>query len=221
VDVNWESTVKGLYVVGEAAGSFGVYRPGGSALNAAQVGSMRAAEHIANRFFAERDGDDVRAVCVGGGESAPGVHMAGPLPPVINYATASNLTEVHKATQEAMSRYASYNRDVGEMQKLFDECRKRVENYFQDTTIAGDDEIPALFKCYDLLITQTEVLSAMIFAAKEWGSHGGAMVKDTPMSKDCSDRVVITANGESRFEPVRPIPECDDWFERDWAKSGK
>jgi len=49
VDINWESDIKGLYVAGEAAGTFGIYRPGGSALNSTQVGSMRAAEHIARQ----------------------------------------------------------------------------------------------------------------------------------------------------------------------------
>ena len=47
VDVNWQTSVTGLYAVGEAAGTFGAYRPGGTALNSAQVGSLRAAEHIA------------------------------------------------------------------------------------------------------------------------------------------------------------------------------
>ena len=46
IDANWESNVKGLYVAGEAAASFGVFRPGGSALNSTQVGSLRAAEAI-------------------------------------------------------------------------------------------------------------------------------------------------------------------------------
>ncbi|MDY3919111.1 MAG: FAD-binding protein [Candidatus Limivivens sp.] len=47
VDKNWQTEIKGLYAAGEAAGTFGVRRPGGSALNSAQVGSMWAAEHIA------------------------------------------------------------------------------------------------------------------------------------------------------------------------------
>ncbi|PIE04316.1 MAG: oxidoreductase [Spirochaetales bacterium] len=46
VDENWQSPIQGLYIAGEAAGTFGAYRPGGSALNSAQVGSMRAAQHI-------------------------------------------------------------------------------------------------------------------------------------------------------------------------------
>ncbi|MFH1269069.1 MAG: FAD-binding protein, partial [Planctomycetota bacterium] len=47
----WESTnLKHLFPVGEVNGSHGVYRPGGSALNSGQVGSLRAAEFIANRY---------------------------------------------------------------------------------------------------------------------------------------------------------------------------
>jgi succinate dehydrogenase/fumarate reductase flavoprotein subunit len=52
----WESTVPHAFVVGELAGTHGVKRPGGSALNAGQVGSLRAAEYI---------------VCAYGADSAP------------------------------------------------------------------------------------------------------------------------------------------------------
>jgi len=48
VDTWWRSTVGGAFVIGEMAGTHGVKRPGGSALNAGQVGAMRAAEYIAN-----------------------------------------------------------------------------------------------------------------------------------------------------------------------------
>ena len=48
VDKWWQSTVRGTFVIGEMAGTHGVKRPGGSALNAGQVGAMRAAEYIAN-----------------------------------------------------------------------------------------------------------------------------------------------------------------------------
>ena len=47
VDKWWQSSVAGTFVVGEMAGTHGVKRPGGSALNAGQVGAMRAAEYIA------------------------------------------------------------------------------------------------------------------------------------------------------------------------------
>ena len=48
VDAWWQSTVEGTFVIGEMAGTHGVKRPGGSALNAGQVGAMRAAEYIAH-----------------------------------------------------------------------------------------------------------------------------------------------------------------------------
>ena len=47
VDVWGQTSHPGLYAVGEAAGTHGVTRPGGAALNAGQVFGTRAAEHIA------------------------------------------------------------------------------------------------------------------------------------------------------------------------------
>lgn len=47
VDAWWQSNVRGFFPVGEAAGSHGVYRPGGAALNSGQVGATRAAQFIA------------------------------------------------------------------------------------------------------------------------------------------------------------------------------
>ncbi|MBQ8546147.1 MAG: FAD-binding protein [Clostridia bacterium] len=46
IDMWWQTNVPNLFACGEVAGSHGVYRPGGSALNAGQVGSTRAAQYI-------------------------------------------------------------------------------------------------------------------------------------------------------------------------------
>ena len=46
VDMWWQTSVKGLFAVGECAGTHGIARPGGSALNAGQVGALRAAQYI-------------------------------------------------------------------------------------------------------------------------------------------------------------------------------
>ena len=46
----WESSIPHTFVIGEMAGTHGVKRPGGSALNAGQVGGLRAAEYIANCY---------------------------------------------------------------------------------------------------------------------------------------------------------------------------
>lgn len=49
----WETNIRGLFAAGEVSGTHGVYRPGGTALNAGQVGSMRAARYIAARCRGE------------------------------------------------------------------------------------------------------------------------------------------------------------------------
>jgi len=49
VDLWWQTDVPGLFCAGECAGTHGIARPGGSALNAGQVGSLRAAQYIAKQ----------------------------------------------------------------------------------------------------------------------------------------------------------------------------
>lgn len=49
VDTWGRTTLAGCYAIGEAAGTHGVTRPGGAALNAGQVFGTRCAEHIASR----------------------------------------------------------------------------------------------------------------------------------------------------------------------------
>jgi len=46
----WQSNIDHTFVIGEMAGTHGVKRPGGSALNAGQTGGLRAAEYIANVY---------------------------------------------------------------------------------------------------------------------------------------------------------------------------
>jgi succinate dehydrogenase/fumarate reductase flavoprotein subunit len=50
VDKWWQSNISHTFIIGEMAGTHGVKRPGGSALNAGQTGGLRAAEYIANAY---------------------------------------------------------------------------------------------------------------------------------------------------------------------------
>ena len=59
VDAWWRTDVEGLFAAGEAAGTHGITRPGGSALNAGQAGSSRAAEYIAAELELEKQGTTV------------------------------------------------------------------------------------------------------------------------------------------------------------------
>ena len=46
----WESSIAHTFVIGEMAGTHGVKRPGGAALNSGQVGGLRAAMYIGNAY---------------------------------------------------------------------------------------------------------------------------------------------------------------------------
>lgn len=53
IDKWWQSNIPHTFIIGEMAGTHGVKRPGGSALNAGQVGGLRAAEFIVNVYGSE------------------------------------------------------------------------------------------------------------------------------------------------------------------------
>jgi len=202
VDANWESTIKGLYVVGEAAGTFGVYRPGGSALNSTQVGAMRAAENITRNKYKV----DEKFI-----EFAP--------PAIVG---VGKQTYKRNEICQLMSLNAAYVRNTDEMEKLHTKLCLLRDSYFEKNIAQSKADLANLYKNYDILVTQIAVLSAMIFSAKNIGTRGGALVSNNKAGiEKHMDKVISTYDGESYFEPVRPLPSCDDWFEKVWAETNK
>jgi len=232
VDANWQSDIKGLYVAGEAAGTFGVRRPGGSALNSTQVGSLRAAEHIA---CTTKPDTDIAPVFCSMAEKEVSV-MLQQLRSCINPEKPSNVEGMRKKIQLEMSRFAGHLRDINEMKRMSGELKQLLKDFFSVSTVSCSYELPYLMKNRDLIITQLAVLSAIIKTAEEIGSRGSSLVlSEDGVSisellpfryKPCNDLqencLVITdkcQNGFiSRFKPVRPLPEPDNWFENVWNK---
>jgi succinate dehydrogenase/fumarate reductase flavoprotein subunit len=194
VDANWESRIKGLFVAGEAAGTFGVYRPGGSALNATQVGSLRAAERIASQ---ERDG-----------RAAPKFDL-----PDIRYGK-SNLASIREKYQWQMSKCADFDRFTKGMEALFAEASELCDRFFEEAVIGDASEIFELFKLYDMILTQCAVLSAMLLSAREIGSHGSALV-DRKENCNAEQRMTrtLTKGRESYLAPISKMPNPELWFE--------
>ena len=146
VDANWETCVPGLYVCGEAAGTFGRKRPGGSALNSTQAGSMRAAQHImkSKRTVSEKC-LPVEPVLLPRGDAA--------------------------AFQREMTRIAAFRRDPEGMEALKKQAEAALSHLLPETQDICRD---LLFK--DILLTQQAVLSAMLYAAKERGNPPGVLM---------------------------------------------
>ena len=201
VDRHWQSEIDGLYVAGEAAGTFGVYRPGGSALNSTQVGSLRAAEHIAR--YPQRP-------C-----KSPCFQLTD-----IKYGR-NNLKEIRNEYQLEMSQVADFDRSVEGMKRLFKKTSKLCEEFFKIAVIDDRSQIAELYKLYDMVLTQRSVLSAMLCSAEEMGTHGSALVDRLPPQR-CSEKArttrTLTRGASSALEPISPMPDPELWFETLLAK---
>lgn len=238
VDLNWESTVKGLYVAGEAAGTFGITRPGGSALNSTQVGSQRAAEHIADTCpqtvpkeqlpgFAEKAAEEIlvqMAELLSGGNI--------------------DVREQRAFFQKQMSLSAAHIRSLPEMEKLAEKVKESLDRFFTQTAVQNPLELPHAYKNRDMLLVQDAMLSAMNLTGTACHSRGSAMIADKEgeslsmpgflVAEELSDYRFYPGNDThredwvetvygknqvfSKFVPVRPLPKTNDWFETVWSE---
>ena len=195
VDGNWQIEIEGLYAAGEAAGTFGVYRPGGSALNSTQVGSLRAAEHIAKK-------------------KAKNISIPSYFPPEVRYGE-SNLPSLRNEYQAEMSKVADFDRSTEGMTRLLEKVQRLCDHFFEHATIEDRSQIAELFKLYDMVLTQRAVLSAMLCSAKAVGTHGSAFVDRLPDKNDgtVSNMRTLTRGACSKRATVSPIPNPELWFE--------
>jgi len=201
VDENWQSDVCGLYVAGEAAGTFGVYRPGGSALNSTQVGSLRVAEHIAKK-----------ECCI--------LRDAVYCLPTIKYGK-SNITQIRNELQTEMSCVADFDRRTEGMRSLLNKVNRIYVEFFRTVIIDDNSQISELFRLYDMVLTQRSVLSAMLCSADAVGTHGSAFIdcKHADSSKACPRSTrTLTRGIRSELSPVSPMPTPELWFETLLAK---
>ena len=195
VDEHWQSDIRGLYAAGEAAGTFGAYRPGGSALNSTQVGSLRAAEHIAKQKNAM---------------SSDPVYT----PHTLRYGNSS-IEGLRNELQSEMSRVADFDRNTDGMKSLFDKVNKLSDEFFETVEIDTPSQTAELYKLYDQVLTQRAVLSAMLCSAKEIGTHGSALVDRIPSRYADTPRETrtLTKGARSKQAPISPIPNPELWFE--------
>lgn len=233
VDVNWQTNIQGLYAAGECAGTFGVYRPGGSALNACQVGSMRAAEHIACTtkpalFAPEQLEEQVERVLTS--------WLADALESLNHCDVHSISYTMRREMQKRMSAQAAHIRQLEALQALCDALDAQLRHFFRDYRLASPGGFAQMLRTRDVLLTQRAVVSSMTLCAQQWGSRGSGLVLD-PTGVACEglrdyryrppqevgmDQQVVTewnADGiSSSFAPVRPIPVRDSWFENVWRE---
>jgi len=212
VDENWQTSIPGLYCVGEAAGTFGAYRPGGSALNATQVGSMRAAQHIA-RVSKAQTPEDVQPLTAQIEQTLAKIGVEG------------NPVALGAQLRAEMSRVGAHMRDISALKAL---------DVRLGALLAGGAcaDIGACIALHDQMVTQRAVISAMRCAAEIFGSTGAGLVLDEGGEVEIAalglrarghahmdeNLVIVTKGFASHAEPARPIPEGERVFEKAWKQ---
>ena len=214
-------SLKGLFPIGEVNGSHGVTRPGGSALNAGQVGAFRCAGFIA-RNRKEFSFDENAAIA----EAEK----------ICNHLTAflSGSRDVHadrKEFQLRMTLYAGHLRKESEVAAAFE----KAWQLYTDIEKSG---YPAKYGAQALMNRQlvfahAAYLSAILFQLRSGtGSRGSAAVLDeagniVAENDTFRKQILETSFADGKFRhrwvPCRPIPETDGWFENIWAdyRAGK
>lgn len=232
IDCWWQTNLKGFFAVGEVAASHGVYRPGGSALNAGQVGSTRAAQYIAAWRGGAPEHEDAFHR-----EAARALTEMGNL---AQQAFTEHDPSIYRLRNEAgrrMSACGAAIRNSDAIAAYIAEIRAQLENLPAYATISESKDLAWLYRYRDTLISQQTYLSAMVDYLRQGGkSRGSALYTDPSGRKPFAqlpDTFTFTVDDGSRgnlvqeaswkggectfrFRKVRPIPEDDDFFENVW-----
>lgn len=231
IDHWWQTNVKGFFAVGEVAASHGVYRPGGTALNAGQVGSMRAAQYIAKtgKGMPEEETlflDIAQKALVQMNRFAENVKS-----------TESNVRKLHMHAAKNMSMCGAAIRNKEEIEAYCKKLPEVIESLSDRVKISSVKELKWAFRLRDELIAQFVYLSAMLDYISNGGkSRGSALYTDLNGIKPFAQlpdvftfkvddggkgdliQEVRYKGARCQFEwrKVRPIPKEDDFFENVW-----
>lgn len=221
--IDGESTnTENLYFVGECAGSFGVKRPGGSALLAGQVLAHRAARRIAGS---------------GGKICADEEFLSALLyeSSVFSYGKGKLTRDDYLLRRSGYGAMFSDSCAVLRSPEKIVSALEAVKNSLADFTESNAPESPELIieaeKNRDVLITQAAILAAAEDYISDGGeSRGGYLISMLPPDVLAASPVApkldivhssfvqttVLDGGEfvSEFLPVRPIPESELWFEK-------
>jgi succinate dehydrogenase/fumarate reductase flavoprotein subunit len=243
VNTWWESSIKRTFVIGEMAGTHGVKRPGGSALNAGQVGAQRAAEYIAN-VYTSGNRQQEAAVDV----STALARLTEKLDKMKTASSSLTPADVIEQVQYRMTTYGGHIRRRESCERALADavalCKEVSENGLR---LEKDLDLMAAVQAEHLAVASVAYLKAIAELLKSGeGSRGSHLVLSedgVEIHRDIKDR----ATGEPlRFRPeneklrnsvlrivyddtaeqmfrcetvaVRPIPRERKPFEPAWAE---
>jgi succinate dehydrogenase/fumarate reductase flavoprotein subunit len=234
----WESNVRHLFPVGEVCGTHGVRRPGGSALNAGQVGSARAARFIAKRY-ADRPPAASWFVRLAGPEVAKKAAFAAGLVD----RRAGKRAALRAALDEVRARMSACGAHVRGPEDVARETPRAwalYERLGRELRVASAGDLPRALRLLDLALTHAVYLEAIReYLARGGRSRGSYLVPDTAGRLPCPGldarwAFSLEAPGDfvgrhileiglggagkvtKEWVGVRPVPGSESWFENVW-----
>lgn len=198
-DENYQTHIEGLFVIGEAAGSFGLTRPGGSALNDTQVGGLVVARYIKNtnkNFEYEKIIEET--------ENRYSEMIQ-------QFKTDNSIDYTYIKTE--MSKFCSFLRDNEKCEQLLYEIKKLLENYpFRHKSLSQ------YYYDKDMLVSAKALLETIIDEMKKTGSRGGAVFfqngKIIPEDLSYRKYLTVTEIGKVHFEETSDVPTLNEPFEK-------
>ena len=228
VDANWQTTIAGLYAAGEAAATHGVYRPGGSALNAGQCGAVRAAGAVAANPGEMPEDAAFRRQLDAAMQDISAQEAA------LFQPDSTPVREAYMAARRDMDRFAGPVRSEEGLKELLTLIDARLSGLALTAKEPGD--LRWFYRLQETLICQRVYVSAMLdYLTKGGKSRGSAMYLDPAgdgipclpeiyrfrLDGDEHGGVVqeIRWNGADcpvTWRSVRPMPPEDASFEVVW-----
>ena len=203
VSVNqWnETSLAGCFAVGEVAGTHGVTRPGGAALNAGQVGGLRVATHCAARGCSVPTSlvPVSSEVDVALRESAAVIHAG-----LGADDSASTVAQVRDELQARMSDFAGFICQIDELpDALAAAVAQRQRVLSGGMRITRPTQAVDLFRWRHLALTAEAVLGTLVHYVEEGGGSRGARAY---VARD-GEVTIVTQQGpleDVRYRPERP-----------------
>jgi len=234
----WESSLRHLFPVGEACGTHGVRRPGGAALNAGQVGSMRAARFIAKRY-ADGPPSAREFARLAGPAIAGKIALARGLverPGGDRRLLGAALAEI----RERMSACAAHVRNPADVAREAPLAWALVARLRRDLRVASPRALAAAFRLLDTALTHAVYLEAVreylgrggksrgSYLVPEGGAGAAGIRPDgsrafsLAASNDFVSRKILEIGLDGRgkakkaWVDIQPVPEAESWFENVW-----
>jgi len=226
VNMWWETNVQHLFAVGEAAGTHGVYRPGGSALNSGQTGSTRAAMFIAHNYRHEPISVE-KFLKIAAPKITSKLDLAQKF---LENKTGYSPQKIRIILGDRMSEYAAHIRNIDGTRKVKDEAETQLENITKQTVLSSIEDIITAFENVDLLTAQKVYAAAMEnYITQGGGSRGSCIITDKnelfnfllddgTLSSKIQEVRLIQQSCHFTWEDVQPIPQNEDWFENVWRE---